>query len=426
MTPEERMRLLRNKDEWTFTLARRASPFPARRQASPLLVSLATIAAVAVVGVIVFSIFGLGIRSARPVAPPVVPTQTSVPTPTESPTPTSSPTSTPTLIVTNRPSTPPAAAPTQPLGGDCEALATTKQLSTAAGLDVTLSPPGGDDTAQGPGYLSTTVDASWSFAARQSGGLTCNWTALKGSTYILQASVSMFPVGTPHMPTVNKLCTTSTTMLGDSGYPDCELVQIVNGTVLMGYVFSDSHATALAFSQKFVALFAASARAHAPARAVVASKGVWPLMVDCAAIKPATVDGATWIVKQAEIGYDGGAGNIVSRISGDQKDTLYCAAVTHDAPAGTPKSLQYTVYGGGAWMLDEYTAAGLADPVNAPGFDRAALVTTSDTGLQFLVLTRGSNLLAVSAYDYTNDSLDVSAAYPLATAMADALDKISK
>jgi hypothetical protein len=421
MTPEERMRLLRNEDQWTFTLPRRASAASVRTQFSPWLVSLVTIAAVAVIGVIVFSVFGLGIRSARPVSPPVVPTQTSVPTPSS--TPSATPSATPTATA---PATSPAAAPAQPLGGDCAALATTQQLSAAAGKAVTLSKQGGDETAQGPGYLSTTVDAAWRFATRQLGGLGCFWSTTAGK-HTLSASVTLLPVGTPHLPTVNKECTKSTTMLGDSGYPDCEIVQIVNGTVLMGYVFSDSHATSLAFAQKFVTLFDTSARAHKPAKAVVATDGVWPLMVDCAAIEPGVVDGVTWVVSQAQIGYDGGAGNIVSRVSGDKKDTLYCAATPkNDAPAGTPKYLQYTVYGGGAWMLDQYVSAGLADPVDVPGFDRAALVTTSDTGLQFLVLIRGSNLLAVSAYAYTNDSLPVSAAYPLGTAMADALDRLAK
>jgi hypothetical protein len=153
MTPEERMRLLRNSDEWTFTLTRRPSPFPARKQFSPWVVSFATIAAVAVIGIVVFSVFGLGIRSARPIAPPVAPTQSASPTPSPAPTATGST----------------ATEPASRFAFTCADLATDAQVSTMMG-----------STVHAVDALEDPLTAFWGIpregSIEQVGGLVCTWS----------------------------------------------------------------------------------------------------------------------------------------------------------------------------------------------------------------------------------------------------------
>jgi hypothetical protein len=86
------MRELRDPAHWNATPARRTDALPARPRWSPLVVTMATIAAVAVVMVIVFSAVGGSIRGLRQPAVPPAPTSSSSPTPSAiAPTPTSSP-----------------------------------------------------------------------------------------------------------------------------------------------------------------------------------------------------------------------------------------------------------------------------------------------------------------------------------------------
>jgi hypothetical protein len=160
MTPEEGMRLLNDPDEWDLTLHPRPNIAPQRRPVSPWVVSFGTIAAVAVVGVIVFSIFGLSIQNVRqPALPPAVPTSTATRSP--EPTPSSTPTAT---------STPSTAVPSG--AATCESLLdpTTVTMLKSAGEVVT------DDA-----YTQKVVDeASGSTRVGLAtfvnyGGLICGW-----------------------------------------------------------------------------------------------------------------------------------------------------------------------------------------------------------------------------------------------------------
>ncbi len=82
MNPEDRLRRIDNPERWDLPIQKRTDAFPPRRRPSPLVISLATIAAVAVVGIVVFSGFGTGIRSVRHPAPPIAASAMRSPTPT--------------------------------------------------------------------------------------------------------------------------------------------------------------------------------------------------------------------------------------------------------------------------------------------------------------------------------------------------------
>jgi hypothetical protein len=80
MNPEERLRLLDDPERWDLPIQKRTDIFPRRKRVSPVILSFATIATVAVVGVVVFAAIGTGVRSVRHPSAPVAVSPTPTPT----------------------------------------------------------------------------------------------------------------------------------------------------------------------------------------------------------------------------------------------------------------------------------------------------------------------------------------------------------
>jgi hypothetical protein len=354
----------------------------------------------------------VGIRETRAEFAADDPVASSSPGPIETPieTPTSTPTPTPGDIAPTG-----IAPPTQPLGGDCATLATEDQLSDAAGTSISFGPYEDSDL---DGLISTTVNATWEFAELQAGALHCFWHGGADESSV-SISAGVFPGGVLSERR-DEDCGDIVSNDGYNGENDCIISRFANGSQLIAAVYSRSRATSQEVATQFISLFDAAAASAAPVTKPAVDPSVWPLGINCAADHPATVDGENWVFSQARIGYGGGPGDIFQELVGSTtKDTLYCAAdlATQNPDDPSPTFIQYAVYGGGAWVFDEYTGSG-ATEVTVPGFDRAALVPTRNGDEQgFLLLVRGTNLLSVAVY-----GRDPESTFAVSAAFADALD----
>ena len=333
----------------------------------------------------------------RTVQTPETPTPAAAPTsasPTPSPTPTAQ-----AIPLTG------VEHPAQPFGGDCERLVTIDELTDAAGTPVVVGAYDGSEL-DNDGLISTTVNATWAFASLQAGALNCAW-----HTDDLMISVTAYP-GAALERRADATCDDLTSDDGYASDNDCVVTQFVNDTQLIGYVVGPDPDTAQAFATTFAAFIRDSAAAAEPVTVARPGPSTWPLGVDCA-IPPVTIDGETWTFEQARIGYGGGPADIfVELVDNPEKDTLYCQATTEGAD---PLYAQWAVYGGGAWVFDEYVND-ISLPAMVDGFDHAAVVAGLNRDEpHYLLMARGENLLSLQGVG--DPTL-----YELSAAFADALD----
>lgn len=400
MTPEERMKRLKDFDRWTVTsVPPRESAVRARRLPAFVIPMIAGVATVALAAIVIVG--AVNLREYRALHP----AGTATPT-TSAP----SPTATDPVITSTG-----VDAPAQPLGGSCDNLATLAQLTDATGVPISVP----ESEADADGLISTTVNATWMFAKRQAGALSCSWSS-SDQNLQYRISVTVFPA-IALAPRADETCGEVISNDGYSGENDCVVSRLSNGTQLLGSVHSPSLAESKDLSTDLIALFDSATDDAEPVAAATPDSSVWALGNDCAADQPATVDGVEWTFSQAEIGYGGGPDEVFQELVGSTtKDTLYCVADLPDRradDADTPV-IQYAVYGGGAWVFDEYTRNG-ASALDVPGFDHAAVVGADDEGAQgFLLLVRGKNLLSVSLFD-----TDPARTFAVSEAFADALDE---
>jgi hypothetical protein len=403
MTPEERMERLKNADRWTINdVPADLGRIPRRSPARFVLPSLAGLAAVAVAAALVIGAVNLrGDRSHPAVTPTVSPTPTATAAPG---------------VTTGY------APPNQPFAGDCAAVASTSAMTDAlgaparAGDSLMMNNASGKDPKDG--YIGTAITASWSFAARQSGGLSCGWAA-DGPTSV---DLVVFPADAiPTQPDAS--CGTLPPTDGAQHATDCAIALTTNGLAFVGGVYSPDLATSKAIAQKVIAAWTVSAAATTVNDSPPAP-GSWPLAIDCSAASVADTGGALWTLAVSPNHGASGPPDVVTGIIGGHL-SMDCDATSDDPPAGVAGTLTYSVYGGGAWVLDQAVAQFGATVVSVPGFDHAAVLHSPDgQELDFLLVTRGPNLLAV--YDTLQSGADVASYSAISEAVADALDALAK
>jgi len=369
MNPEDRMKLLRDPDQWNVRLTARTGVFAARR-ISPLFVSIATVATVAIVGVILFAVFGASIRAIRdPNLQPASPS--------------------PTAEAVQRPE--------QVFGGDCANVFTDDQLASFGD-----SPFAADDN----GTQATTYgnDDDFTFIVEQVGGIDCSWTGNDG-----WIRVALFPAAVA--PEIEDTTCGPGYGEGTAGPNFCGIQHETNGIRITGGISGTDAATAAAVSPKIVAAFeVAAASVSAPVNAAV--PGAWTNPVDCPALD-ASIDASTLFGAGVEYRPDtGGSEGIYIPLKGYINDLMFVSCYWA-AENGTSVTVQ--VHGGGAWNAADIAKLDTVTPVNVPNIDAAYIETGGPNG-PLLHIFDGPNWLIMSTSPNESASLE-SAAVTLVDAL---------
>jgi hypothetical protein len=370
MNPEDRMKLLRDPDQWNVRLSARAGAFPARR-ISPLFLSIATVATVAIVGVILFAVFGASVRAIRdPELPPASP----------------------------QPTATAVAQPEQVFGGDCANVFTDEQLASFGDAPFTPyeeTPP-----------IGYSLDIDWNFAIEQVGGLSCTWSNTDG--FLILGFVPSAAV-----PTIDDESCGPGFGEGTSGDNFCGIEQAVNGIRITGGVSGTDAAAARSIAPKVIAAFdTAATSATVPAPASVA--GSWPNPVDCVALDSAIDSDALF----------GDGAELNETIGGDTGTFRATRPLVHEITglqciwAIGGQSATVHVFGGGAW--NEAAIADLPDvtPVDIAGADAAYVEGDPREGnAGYLHVFDGPNWIVMA-----QSSGDLETLYPAAVTIVDALN----
>ena len=353
MTPEERVKRLKDFDRWTVTSVEPRGHVAKRRQwVFPVIAGVVTsVLTIAVV------LGALNLREYRALHPAVTPSPTSSATP--SPTPTE-------ISLTGQ--TPPSAI----FDGDCSKLFSDAEMSEIAGA--TMSPYLFEDDSVGP------LQAMHGFAI-------CNWHGVDTGSIDLTVSYDELDISVDA-----QTCGKFTSGEGMLNKDLCLVDQVSHGVRLGGVVYWPKEASSRAIAQRLVDAF--KAKEYEPGVAPAFPSGTWRT-VDCDEIGPIEVDGAeiTWRV----LGPEGGDSSSLplTEALGAADDTATSCTAEFDGG-----NLSIGAQGGIAWRFDEmiprFSKEENLEAAVVEGFDHAAHYGAD--GFQTYLLTSGPNYLMVYSY----------------------------
>jgi hypothetical protein len=403
MTPEERVKRLKDFDRWTVTSVEpRAGAVRARRLPTfvvPLIAGVATVALAAVV-----IVGAVNLREYRALHP------AATDTPTSSASPSPSPTADPVVPLDETD----AKAPTQQFGGDCSAIISDAQMSTLVGSDMLLQ-------ERSSAILSRRGLTDYNFALRQVGGLGCEWGTEEGMYSSGGLRVDLLVLPESAVPAIDADDCGEGLGEGNAGAIYCRIEHVAHGYRISGGAQGATHAESVTIADRLIAAFD-SAAASTPVVEPPRGGGEWSSIQDCDALgQSIDVDGI--LGAGSTFGSTGlGAGRngnlVMEALLWDMGLWTACGVQAGDDlnSGGLYKFGTIGIYAGGSWVNNKLVKVG-ADAIDVPGFDRAA-VRTGD-GTTTLYVFRGPNLLTYEGI--LGD--DVAAAFPILNALADALDE---
>jgi hypothetical protein len=367
----------------------RPTRFSFRPRFSPLVISLSTVAAVAVIATVAFTAFGMGVKGLHD--PAIAPTPTATPTPT----PTPSPTSTPIAVVDAAMdsaawTSPPVAA----FGGDCNSVFSLEQVAGFLGVpsvELIEFDDWGDITNPTRAIIP------------HNGGLWCMWddgvkddgTMVGDHPWLIATIVpaSALPGSFSGITCVpNNQCTF---MTGADGYllgGTIGLNGAIGGTRLDLETVSDAAYEGI--NEEFPV---STARAGTPPASYVSRPGDWATNLDCESLFS---DAGVWDAldrKPAEI-WPPDDDNWPSQMD-DLIATGHGLTTCNIGDYGNVVSVN--VLPGGAWTEDAIAKKDGVQPTSVTGADRAYFATFDgeEGSSATLWAIDGPNLLVVAASD---------------------------
>lgn len=405
MTPEERVKRLKDFDRWTVTSVQpREGVVRVRRLPTFVVPLIAGVATVALAGVVIVG--AVNLREYRSLHPASTETPTSSATPTVSPTPSADPTVP--LEETD------AQAPEQQFDGDCSAIFSDAQVSGFVGSEMVLQ-------ERSAAILSRRGLTDYNFALRQAGGLGCEWGTDEGmfSSGGLRIDLVVLPEST--VPTIPEDDCGEGLGEGNASSIYCRIEHVTHGYRISGGAQGATHSESVTITDRLIAAFD-SAAASTPVAEPPSGNGEWSSIQDCDALGQ-SIDVEGVLGAGSTFGTTGlGAGRngnlAMEALLWDMGLWTACGVQAGDGlnDDGLYKFGTIGIYSGGSWVNNKLVKVG-ADAIDVPGFDRAA-VRTGD-GTTTLYVFRGSNLLTYTGF--LGD--DVTDAYPILDALADALDE---
>jgi hypothetical protein len=319
------------------------------RRPSPLVVTFATIAAVAVIGIVVLSVFGTGIRGVRQPAAPV---------------PTASATAKPTV------------GSQQVFGGDCSALLTSAQVSAIMGSSLTLEP---EMTVANSGESVLPV--------LMRGGMRCTYSAATTK----DPTVLYFVVLPESAKVEDPNC------YGTNSAPACSFGSVASGLWISGVAYGPKGTTTASLTQKIDMVesdFAAKAATQKPV-AVVTPTGAWK-GTSCKALGAA----ANLADVLADPGLTVSSGNgpaespqgyytAVAKVG-----QTACIWESDSPPKGGIAELDVTILPGGSFARTQFENLPGAATLVASGTDGGVYTTTD--GFTTYTVFSGTNLLQLT------------------------------
>jgi hypothetical protein len=294
----------------------------------------------------------------------------------------------------------PVAQPAQVFGGDCSAIFSDEALSAALGQQL---------TRPSPAFMAAfgiQVLEPEAFLEEQAGGVDCAWAAPQEDPttftgYVLV--VTAVPAGAVTAAESSECAPSDLSATG------CPIDVTANGIRLSGLLASDEPgADPLARVAAVEALFTENASAAAAPVVQTSLAGAWQTPTDCSAIA-ASVDWAALgepdLEADESLGTDAYASPVQMALRGGR--VLYTCWLFGDG-----RQLVFSLLGGGAWMRDAVLAQDGTTVVDVPGFD----LVVERPGPGTIDVFDGVNWL------HANDGGDPEAAYPLLSALVDALD----
>ena len=349
MNPEDRMKLLRDPEQWNVRLTARTGVFAARR-ISPLFLSIATVATVAIVGVILFAVFGASIRAIRD--PNLQP---------------ASPSPTPSAVV----------QPEQVFGGDCAKVFTDDQLASFGDF-------AGPEVRDPIGYVN---NDGFTFTIEQIGGIDCTWT---GDDGVL--SVALIPAGA--VPAIDDATCGPGYGEGTAGDNFCGIEQETNGIRITGGITASDAAAAKATAAKIISAFDdAAATATPPVHVDI--PGAWANPVDCPGLD-ASIDASAVFGPGVKLNTTVGGDTGIYRALRSLVNPLLGLTCYWVGADGTT-SAAVTVHGGGRWNEKPLSELDSVTPVQLQGVDAAYTEESPGQGFpKMLHVFDGPNWLMMS------------------------------